>query len=161
MTPWSRLKSLGRNLFRRSAVEKDLDDEVRSYVEMLADEHIEAGTGAEEARRITLAEFGGAERLKQSVREERAGSTLGSIVQDLRFGFRQVARAPGFSFIVILTLALSIGITSTVFSVLYAMLIHPLPYHDVKSLLWIPIPPAAVAKVRPVSPEYAGLAPIQ
>ena len=154
MTPWSRIKSLGRNLFRRSAVEKDLDDEVRSYVEMLADEQIETGTGAEEARRITLAEFGGAERLKQSVREERAGSTLESIVQDLRFGFRQVARAPGFSFIVILTLALSIGITSTVFSVLYAMLIHPLPYHDVSQIVALDTHSAGGGSQSASYPEY-------
>jgi putative ABC transport system permease protein len=154
MTPWCRLKSMWRNLFRRRAVEKDLDDEVRAYVEMLAEEKIGTGTGAEEARRIALAGFGGAERLKQSVREERAGSTLESIAQDLRFGLRQVVKAPGFSAIVILTLALSIGITSTVFSVLYAMLIHPLPYHDVSRIVALDTHSAGGGTQNASYPEY-------
>jgi predicted permease len=135
MAQWSRVKSLWRNLFRRPVVEQDLDDELRSYVDLLSDEKAASGATVDEARRTTLAEFGGVERLKQSVREERAGHTLESVVQDIRFGIRQLVRAPGFSFIVILTLALSIGITTTVFSVLYAMLLHPLPYNDVSKIV--------------------------
>jgi putative ABC transport system permease protein len=135
VTFWSQLRSLWRNISRKRAVEEDLDDEVRAYVEMVADEKKVNGATAEEARRIALAELGGAERLKQSVREQRIGTALGSIAQDLRFGVRQVVKAPGFGFIVILTLALSIGITSAVFSVLYAMLIQPLPYHDVSRIV--------------------------
>jgi putative ABC transport system permease protein len=135
MTFWSQLRSLWRNLSRKRAVEEDLDDEVRAYVEMVADEKKVNGATAEEARRIALAEFGGAERLKQSVREQRIGTALGSVAQDLRFGVRQVVKAPGFGFIVILTLALSIGITTAVFSILYAMLIQPLPYRDVSRIV--------------------------
>ncbi|HKO13857.1 MAG TPA: permease prefix domain 1-containing protein, partial [Acidobacteriaceae bacterium] len=94
--PGARLKHLWRNWFRKTDVEAELDDEVRSYVEMAADERMAAGATSEEARRATLAEMGGAERLKQQVREERAGARLESVAQDLRFGLRQVTQSPGF-----------------------------------------------------------------
>ena len=154
MTPWSQLKSLCRNFSRRRAVEQDLDDEVRSYVDMVADENMATGAAAEEARRIALAEFGGAESLKQSVREQRVGATMESILQDLRFGFRQVVKAPGFGFLVILTLALTIGITTTVFSVLYAMLIHPLPYRDVSRIVALDTRSAGGSTQNASYPEY-------
>jgi hypothetical protein len=67
--------------------------------------------------------------LKRSVREQQIGSGIEPVIQDLRYGVRQVIRAPGFSVAVIATLALS-GIAVAVFSVLYAMLIRPLPYQD-------------------------------
>jgi predicted permease len=154
MTPWWQVKSLWRNLFRRRAVEQDLDEEVRAYVEMVAEEKMATGARAEEARRMALAEAGGAEQLKQSVREQRVGTTLESFLQDLRFGIRQVMRAPGFGFIVILTLALSIGITTTVFSVLYAMLIHPLPYRDVSRIVALESRSANGGRQDASYPEY-------
>jgi predicted permease len=116
-------------------VDADLDAEVRAFVEMSAEEDAARGVRPEEARRRALAEVGGAERLKQQVREGRTGAGIESVLQDLRFGVRQVVKSPGFGVTVMATLALSIGITTAVFSVLYAMVIRPLPYGDVSRIV--------------------------
>jgi len=154
MVLWSRLKSLFRNLFHRRAVEEDLDDEVRTYVEMLAAENEAAGVAPVEARRRALAEFGGAEHLKQTVREKRTGTMLESIGQDLRLGVRQLFKSPGFGVTVIATLALSIGITTAVFSVLYAMLVRPLPYRDVSQIVALDTRSAGGGSQAASYPEY-------
>jgi putative ABC transport system permease protein len=132
---WSRVRSLWRNWFRRGDVDADLDAEVRAFVEMSAEEDAARGADPQEARRRRLAEIGGSERLKQQVREGRTGAGLESVAQDLRFGVRQVMKSPGFGLTVMATLALSIGITTAVFSVLYAMVIRPLPYRDVSRIV--------------------------
>src|ERR1700744_5120495 len=155
MVLWSRLTSLFRNLFHRRAVEEDLDEEVRTYVDMLTEEHKAAGMEPRQARRRALAEFGGAERLKQSVRERRVGTTVESIGQDLRLGARQLVKSPGFGVTVIVTLALSIGITTAVFSVLYAMLIRPLPYQDISQIVALDTRSAGGGSQAASYPEYA------
>ncbi|MFY9940047.1 MAG: permease prefix domain 1-containing protein, partial [Silvibacterium sp.] len=71
MKLWSRINSLLRNLFRKQQVERQLDDELRAYVDMITDERIAAGMPASEARRMALAEFGGIEQVKQTVRDNR------------------------------------------------------------------------------------------
>src|ERR1700684_3783 len=109
MKLWSRINNVLRNLLRKQQVESQLDEEVRSYVDMMTDERIAAGMSASEARRVTLAEFGGIEQAKQAVRERRAGAGVERFLQDGRFGWRQLWRNPGFTMIVVLTLALSIG----------------------------------------------------
>ncbi len=132
---WARMKSLWRNWFRKRDVNAELDDEVLAFVEMRAEEDAARGVDPQEARRRLLAEMGGAERVKQQVREGRAGMGMESVLQDLRFGVRQVVKSPGFGLTVMVTLALSIGITTAVFSVLYAMVIRPLPYRDVSRIV--------------------------
>jgi putative ABC transport system permease protein len=150
----ARWKSLWRNRLRKSEVETDLDDEVRAYVELAAAERVAAGATPEEARRATLAEMGGAERLKQQVREERAGTWLESVEQDLRFGIRQVTQSPGFGLTVMVTLALTIGIATAVFSVLYAMVIRPLPYRDAARIAALDTRSAGGGPQAASYPEY-------
>lgn len=152
--PAARLKSLFRNWFRKPAVEADLDDEVRAYVDLASDERIAAGATADEARRATLAELGGAERLKQQVRDQRAGTWMETVAQDLRFGIRQVTQSPGFALTVMATLALSIGIATAVFSVLYAMVIRPLPYRDVSRIVALDTHSANGGSQSASWPEY-------
>ena len=82
MKLWFRLKSTFRNLFRKPRVENQLDEEVRAYVGMIADERIEAGMSASEARRTAQAESGGIEQVKQAVRDQRAGAGLELFWQD-------------------------------------------------------------------------------
>ncbi len=151
---FSKLKSLCRNLSSKPQVEAELDDEVRAYVEMAVEEKIAAGIPPKEARRAILAELGGAERLKSSIREVRTGSALESFVQDLRYGLRQMLKSPGFGLTVILTLALSIGITTAVFSVLYAMVIRPLPYHHPESIVALDTRSASGGNQPSSYPEY-------
>ena len=128
MNLWSRVNSVLRNVFRKQQVERQLDEEVRACVDMMADERIAAGMSVSEARRTALAEFGGIEQVKQTVREHRAGTGLELLWQDARYGARQLLRNPGFTVTVILTLALSIGANTAIFSIVNALMLTSLPY---------------------------------
>jgi predicted permease len=128
MRLWSRINSLLRNLFRKRQIESQLDDEVHAYVDLMTDERIAAGMPASEARRTALAEFGGIEQVKQTVRDHRAGASVELLWQDARYGMRQFWRNPSFTVTVILTLALSIGANTAIFSIVNALLLKSLPY---------------------------------
>lgn len=90
MKVWSRIAGTFRSLLRRHEAERQLDDEVQSYVEMLADERIAAGMSAAEARRSVGAETGGIEQIKQAVRDRRASVGLEILWGDVNFGARQL-----------------------------------------------------------------------
>ncbi len=123
-----RIKNVVRNLFSKQQVESQLDDEVRAYVDMVTDERIADGMSASEARRTTQAEFGGIEQVKQAVRDHRAGTSPDLLWQDARFGLRQMRRNPGFTWTAIVTLALSIGANTAIFSIVNALMLKSLPY---------------------------------
>jgi predicted permease len=125
---FSRIRSLLANLLGKEKVERQLDNELQAYVEMATDEKIAAGVSASEARRTTLADFGGMEQVKQAVRNRRAGTRLEVIGQDAGYGCRQLVRNPGFTAAVIVTLALSIGANTAIFSIVNALMLKSLPY---------------------------------
>ncbi len=131
----SRIRGMLRNLFRKQRVEKLLDDEVRGYVEMVADERITAGVPVSEARRLAVTEFGPVEQVKQAVRDRRAGLSLELFWQDARFGLRQLWRNPGFAATAIVILALGIASSVAIFAFVDAALIKPLPYKDPNRLV--------------------------
>jgi len=122
------MRSLFRNLIGKKRVERQLDDELQSYVELAADEKIAAGVPPEEARRRALAEMGGVEPVRQAVRDRRAGTRLETLGQDVRYGWRQITRNPGFTAAVVVTLALSIGANTAIFSIVNALLLKGLPF---------------------------------
>jgi predicted permease len=135
MQPWSRFIAGLRNLLRKPQVESQLDDEVRAYVDMVADERMASGMAPSEARRTALADFGGVEQVKQAVRNGRAGTFAESLGQDVRYGFRQLRRNPAFTWTAVITLGLGIGATTTIFSAVYALLLKPLPYPAANRLM--------------------------
>src|SRR5689334_16486972 len=117
-----------RNLFLTRRVERDLDLEVRSHLQLLIDENLRAGMSPQESQRAARMELGGAEQVKQQVREQRLGDSVHSWIADCRFGGRQLYKNPGFTLTVVLTLALSVGANTAIFSLVNVLLLKSLPY---------------------------------
>jgi predicted permease len=113
-------RSFLRNLFSSGRQDGDLDQEIRSHLEMLVAENIRAGMPPPEARRAAQIELGGAEQVKEQVRQVRMGNWLLSVASDCRYGLRQLRKNPGFTAVVVLTLAVAIGANAVAFGVLNA-----------------------------------------
>lgn len=123
-----RIRSKISNLLHRDRLEADLDGEIRGFLDAVADEKIAAGMSPLDARRSALADIGGAEQLKQAVREKRGGIGIELLGQDLRYGVRMLRRNPSFTWTAVITLGLGIGATTAIFSAVYSLLLRPLPY---------------------------------
>lgn len=117
-----------RRLFRRQLEEKQLDAELRFHLEQQIADYVAAGMKPEEARRRARLEFGGLDQVKEECRDVGAGRFVETLFQDLRYGLRQLRRNPGFTAVVILTLALGIAFTTAAFSVAVGVLWNSLPY---------------------------------
>jgi predicted permease len=139
----ARVHSLWRNVVRRDHVERDLDDELRATVELLVDEKVRAGMRPEEARRATMAAFGGIEPVKEQFRQACTGAAVDTLLQDIRYALRLLRRAPGFAAVIIVTLALGIGANTAIFTLIHVVMLRSLP---------VPAPETLVAVGDPSRP---------
>jgi len=115
----------------------DLDRELRSHLENEADEQRDRGLGAEDARYAARRALGSATLIKEDVRALSPWAAIDDAAQDVRYGLRLLKKHPGFAIVAALTLALGVGATTTIFSVVHAVLLRPLPYADADRLAMV------------------------
>ena len=142
MRIFSSLAALGRNLFGSRQVERDLAEEVDSYLALSTDAKVRAGLDENAARRAAAVELGGVEQVKEQVREVRFGHFLETRLQDLRFAFRTLRKSPVFSATVILVLGIGIGSTALMFALVNSLLLRGPAFPEAERLymLWQKIP---------------------
>ena len=117
-----------RSISRRDELEDRLDEELSFHLDQLIDKHERAGLSSREARRHALIELGGVELSKERTRDEFRGARFEAFIRDLRHAVRALLRSPRFAIVPILTLALGIGATTAMFSIVNGVVMRPLPY---------------------------------
>ena len=125
------------SLFNRQRHDRELADEIESHLQMHIDDNVRDGMTPEEARRQALIKLGGVEQTKEKYRDRRGISWLGTMLQDTRFGLRILRKSPGFTAVAILTLALGIGATTAMFTVLDGVVLKSLKYPGAERIVAI------------------------
>ena len=114
------------NLFHRSRIDREIDDELRAHIEMRTEDNLRAGMSPEEARRDALLRFGNRVTTKEHVAAADTELWIASLARDLRYALRRLKRSRGFALTVIVTLALGIGANVVVLGVVNAVVLKPL-----------------------------------
>lgn len=141
---WHRLRAL----VGRSAIESGLSEEIRFHLDQQTAKNVRSGMERGEARRQALIKFGGIERTKENTRDEYRAALLENFFRDIRYGARSLGRAPGFTAVATLTLALGIGANTAIFSVVNTVLLKPLSYRDPDRLAFVWERNTAIGKER-------------
>ena len=137
MNAWRRLALSLPALPLRGKLDADMNEEMRSHIELRTQANIEAGMNPEEARFAALRQFGWTESIKETCREQRGVAWIENFVQDVSYGTRILRKNPSFTAVAVLTLALGIGATTTVFSVIKGVLLKPLQYPGSERIVYL------------------------
>ena len=124
-----------RALFRKGAIESEMDEELRGFVEASAADKRRGGMPAEQAARAARAEMGSTNAVKHHIRSEGWEMTIESVGHDLRYGVRTLMRSPGFTLIAVLSLALGIGANTAIFTLIKQVILQDLPVRDPQQLV--------------------------
>jgi predicted permease len=152
-----KIASLFRSLFRQSRLERELDEELQGYLEERIADKIRSGVTPVQAQREALLEMGGVEQVKEEVRSARIGHGIETTIRDIQYGWRTLRRSPGFSGVVILTLALCIGANVAMFSVMRSVLWRPLPYPDAGRIVVVQVDARGVSNAGAAPGEVLDL----
>ena len=130
-----RIVSSLRSILRKEDLDRELDEELRSYLDHVADEKIHAGMGRNEAYRQARIELGGVEQVKERVRDRRIGAQLDVLLQDLRYAGRSLRKNAGFTLVAVTILAIGIGATTALFSNVHSVLVRGVGYPEADRLV--------------------------
>src|ERR1700683_1623172 len=124
-----------RSVFRRETVESEMEEELRFHSDRELEKYLKIGMSRDQALRRVRMEFGGLEQVKEDCRDARRVSWMETLPQGLRYGWRTLLKSPGFAAAALFTLALGIGANTAIFSVVYGILLRPLPFWDASHLV--------------------------
>ncbi|MGH9885751.1 MAG: ABC transporter permease, partial [bacterium] len=156
-----------------TARDTEVSDEMRFHIDMEAAELERKGVPRDEARRLALATFGGVRRYTEEARDARRGNWRDDLVRDVRYSLRSLARTPGYTAVVVLTLALGIAANTAIFSVANSVLFKSLPFRDPSRLMvlwdgldWVGVPEAwvtgpEVVRLRKETTSFEGFAAVR
>lgn len=147
-----------RALFRRSAVERELDEELRFHVEEQVEKYTQSGLTHEEAMRRTRLEFGGLDEIKENCREARGVTFIETLEQDVRYALGRFRRSPGFTAVTLITLTLAIGGNTAIFSLINAVMLRTLPVKDPGRLVLLKWKAKSIPKTK-ASSSYGNCPP--
>ena len=149
----TRIRKRLRTILHRARYERELDLELQFHVDMLTAQHLRSGLPPALARRAAMRAFGPVAGVKDDVRDTWLAGMVESAVQDVRYGGRTLATAPAFALGMILTIALAIGVNTSIFGIAYALLLRPLPFDAPADLVVLQHGTPALTRITFSPPE--------